>query len=214
MRVVFGAILSLAVLGGFALMGHDTARPGPEGYLILALSWTPSWCAGEGDARGDTRCATGSGAGWLVHGLWPQHEGGGWPEYCDTPYPAASRTQTAAMTDIMGSSGLAWHQWRKHGTCSGLDAETYFERTRAAFAALALPDAPGQDRPTRPEQLLARVQQANPGLQDDMAIVTCRAGLVQELRLCLTHDLRYRACDGDVLARMCRSESVVKPALR
>lgn len=214
MRVVFGAILLLAVLSGFALMGRDTARSGPEGYLILALSWTPSWCAGTGDARGDARCATGSGAGWLVHGLWPQHEGGGWPEYCDSDHAPASRVQTAAMRDIMGSSGLAAHQWRKHGTCSGLDAETYFDRTRAAFAALALPDAPTQDRPTQPQDLLDRVQQANPGLSDGMAIVTCRAGLVQELRLCLTHDLRYRPCDDDVLARMCRSGSVLKPALR
>ena len=33
-----------------------------------------------------------------------------------------SRRESQQMADIMGSGGLAWHQWQKHGRCSGLSA--------------------------------------------------------------------------------------------
>ena len=46
------------------------------------------------------------------------------------------------MADIMGTGGLAWHQWRKHGVCSGLSAADYFRLSRLAY-----------DRVTRPEVL-------------------------------------------------------------
>jgi ribonuclease T2 len=47
-----------------------------------ALSWTPNWCAREGDARGAPQCD--AGQGWFtLHGLWPQYEEG-WPSFCPT----------------------------------------------------------------------------------------------------------------------------------
>ncbi len=47
---------------------------------------------------------------------------------------------TAEMADIMGNSGLAWHQWKKHGTCSGLSARDYFALSRRAYAAVNRPE--------------------------------------------------------------------------
>ena len=33
----------------------------------------------------------------------------------------------------MPSMGLIGHQWRKHGSCSGLSQKAYLDTTRAAF---------------------------------------------------------------------------------
>lgn len=198
------------------LEGTATSDAPRAGYLVLAISWTPSWCAGEADRQDAARCAPGAGAGWLVHGLWPQFEGGGWPEFCDTPHDAPSRAQTAAMRDIMGSDGLAFHQWRKHGTCTGLNAQDYFDQTRAAFASVILPERTGPDERrlrVTPDDMLAMVRDANPALGADMAILTCRDNTAQEIRLCLSHDLTPRRCDTDLLARSCRARSVDWPAL-
>ena len=114
-------------------------RAGDFDYYVLALSWTPSWCALEGDARGSAQCDAGQGYGFTLHGLWPQYDEG-WPSFCPTAERAPSRAMTGAMTDIMGSSGLAWHQWRKHGTCTGLSAEDYFRLSRLAYESITRPE--------------------------------------------------------------------------
>ena len=107
-------------------------------YYVLSLSWSPTWCALEGDARGSPQCAASAGFGWVLHGLWPQYETG-WPSYCRTDARNPSRSDTAAMADVMGTAGLAWHQWNKHGRCTGLSSQDYFTLSRLAF-----------DRVTRP----------------------------------------------------------------
>lgn len=208
---------TVAVIVMQQFLEDATAPQTPRsGYLVLAISWTPSWCAGEGAGRDEPRCAAGSGAGWLVHGLWPQFEAGGWPEFCDTPHATPTRAQTAAMRDIMGSDGLAFHQWRKHGTCAGMNAQDYFDQTRTAFANVALPEriSAADDRlRIAPADLLAAFRSANPDVGEDMAVLTCRDSMAQEIRLCLTHDLTPRRCDSDLLARNCRARSVALPAL-
>ena len=52
-------------------------------YYVLSLSWSPTWCALEGDARDAPQCDPAADAGWSLHGLWPQNERG-WPSYCLT----------------------------------------------------------------------------------------------------------------------------------
>ena len=75
----------------------------------------------EGDARDRRNAMKASGHGWILHGLWPQFHRG-YPSFCRTAERPPSRGMTSAMADIMGTSGLAWHQWKKHGTCTGLSA--------------------------------------------------------------------------------------------
>ena len=230
MRRISAALIAIIALAG-AYLYHKGQNNAPwvdasataqqptdteqSGYLLLAVSWTPSWCAAEGTARGADRCRIGAGAGWLVHGLWPQFDDGGWPEFCDTAHSPPSRAQTAAMIDIMGSDGLALHQWRKHGSCSGMSAGAYFETTRAAFASLTMPDkiSATQDRlRMSPAGLLAAFRAANPAIGEDMAILTCRDGMAQEIRLCLNHDLTPRRCDLRLLSRGCRARKIALPA--
>ena len=191
------AILAALVLAGPA--GADTA--GDFDYYVLALSWTPNWCAAEGDARRDARCADGAGLGWGLHGLWPQHETG-WPSWCRTTERDPTRAETAQMGRVMGSSGLAWHQWQKHGRCSGLSAPDYFATAARALDSVVLPAV--FDALKQPVRLPARVVEeafleANPTLTRDMITVTCKDRAVQEVRVCLTRDLAPRRCGADVI---------------
>ncbi|MEY8842533.1 ribonuclease T, partial [Cribrihabitans sp. XS_ASV171] len=101
-------------------------------YWVMALSWSPNWCATEGDARGADQCDARHGHGWILHGLWPQYDRG-WPSFCRSPHAPPSRAMTRAMEDIQANSGLAWHQWKKHDTCSGLDAADYYALSRLAY---------------------------------------------------------------------------------
>jgi ribonuclease T2 len=171
-------------------------------YYLLSLSWTPSWCLTGGDPDHE-QCDPRRDLGFTLHGLWPQYDDGGWPEYCTTPHRDPSRRQTAAMRDIMGSGGLAWYEWKKHGRCSGLDADTYFSTARFAYTTLDL-DL-GDAARTTASDLEATFLDANPAFDADEVIVTCGSGRVQEIRICLDTDLAPRACAQDVLADSCRS---------
>ena len=204
-RRLWPLLLLLATLGARA-----EAR-GEFDYWILALSWSPSWCAAEGGPDA-AQCAPERDLGFIVHGLWPQYERG-WPEWCDGAAPDPSRRAAGAMADVMGSGGLAAYQWRKHGRCSGLSARDYFQLTREARWRIAVPaDLRALGRTVRIDAAVieAAFVAANPGLEADAITVTCRDGRFREARICLDRDLRFRACAPDA-ARDCRGMTVLPP---
>ena len=205
------ATLACAAWAGAA--GADGERAGAFDYYVLALSWTPTWCALEGDARDSDQCDAGQGFGFTLHGLWPQYEAG-WPAFCPTAARPPSRGMTAAEADIYGSSGLAWHQWRKHGSCSGLAARDYYALAREAYGRIARPDV--LRRLDREVALPADVVEeafleANPGLTPDGVTVTCRSGRIQEVRICLDRDLSARACAPDVSRDCTLDDAILSP---
>lgn len=170
-------------------------------YYVMALSWSPSWCALEGDARQSPQCDASEDHGWILHGLWPQYEDG-WPANCRTRFRAPSRSQTGDMADIMGTSGLAWHQWNKHGVCSGLDSQDYYALSRLAYGKITRPEVFRRlDRSvTLPAAVVEQAfLEANPDLQADQITITCKQDYIQEARICLTRDLEYRDCGRDVI---------------
>lgn len=187
-----------------AVLTAGSARAGDFDYWLLALSWSPAWCATE--ARGPAeQCDPDRDLGFVLHGLWPQYEDG-WPEHCTTAARDPSKRQTAAMADVMGSGGLAWHQWRKHGRCSGLAAKAYFDLARLAFTLTARPAlAPRMSAEAIEDAFL----DANPGLAPGHLVVTCRDGMVREVRLCLTRDLAPRDCGRDVERASCRARGAL-----
>lgn len=190
-------------------------RAGDFDYYVLSLSWSAAWCALEGDARDDPQCEDGRGLTFILHGLWPQNEDG-WPSFCRTVERDPSRAQTAAMADIMGGAGLSFYQWKKHGRCSGLSAEGYFRTARDAFGRIKIPDLfAGVDRPlTLPASVIEEAfLEANPRLSRDQITITCKEGLIQEARICLTRDLATRRCGQDVI-RDCRLKDAVLEPVR
>lgn len=184
-------------------------------YYVLSLSWSPNWCALEGDARGSPQCEDGRDLGWVLHGLWPQFKSG-WPSYCRTTHRNPTRSQTAAMADIMGDPGAAWYQWKKHGRCSGLSAEDYYELARRAYHAVNRPQVFRQlDRPVRlPASVVEEAfLKSNPGWSPGAVTITCKSSRIQEVRLCLTRQLQVRNCGTDV-ARDCRMRDALFDEIR
>ncbi|SNX68654.1 ribonuclease T2 [Cereibacter ovatus] len=176
--------------------GAGNDRAGDFSHYILALSWQPTWCALEGEARGAEECSW--GRGFTLHGLWPQREEG-WPAFCRTVERDPSRGETGAMADVM-APGLAWYQWKKHGRCSALPPEAYFALMRDAVAAVAVPGPLRdlrEDIELPPSVLEDAFIEANPGLSPDGITVTCAKGHIKEVRICLTPDLAFRRCAPD-----------------
>ena len=100
-----------AALALLASPAWSEDRAGDFDYYVLSLSWSANWCAIEGDSRNSPQCDPAEDHGWILHGLWPQYEQG-FPANCSTSMRPPSRSDTGAMADIMGTSGLAWHQSR------------------------------------------------------------------------------------------------------
>lgn len=200
-------------LASFAQAEGEPA--GKFDYYVMALSWSPNWCALEGDRRDADQCDPKLDYGWIMHGLWPQFERG-WPSYCNTSARNPSRSETQAMEDIMASGGLAWYQWKKHGRCSGLSSAAYFALTREAYAKINRPAV--FRKLDKSVKLPARVVEeafleANPDLDADQITITCKSGRIQEARVCLTKDLEYRSCGADVI-RDCTMERAIFDPIR
>lgn len=190
-------------------------RTGEFDYFVLSLSWSPNWCAREGDARKSPQCGADKNHGWVLHGLWPQYERG-YPEYCNTTEQPPSRRMTKEMSDIMGTSGLAWHQWKKHGTCSGLSAQEYYSTSRQAYYQITRPEIfrKLQNSVRLPASV---VQDAflrdNKALGPDMITITCKGDQIQEARICLTKEFEPRTCGADVI-RDCTATRALFEAIR
>ena len=213
MRLI-GLVLALLVAAPPAQAEGEAA--GDFDYYVMALGWSSSWCRLEGDARDDPQCDAGRGLTFTLHGLWPQYDPTGWPSYCRTTARDPSRGDSEAMADIMGGSGLAWYQWKKHGRCAGLAAKDYYATMRRAYGSVVIPPVFALvDRDLTLDALIVEEAfvESNPSLSRDQVTVTCDEGLIQEVRVCLAPDLTPRRCGSDVI-RDCTLKDAVLGAVR
>ena len=173
---------------------RDTAgQNGAYDYYVMALSWSPTFCQTHPDE--EEQCGH-KGYGFVLHGLWPQYEGGNGPQRCASDAEPDRHTVAQALA-FMPSRRLINHEWRAHGTCSGLDPAAYFQLADRAFASLQVPaelKAPRRDVQTTADDLRAALKRANPALRDDMLSLHCSQGELVEVRLCLDKDLALRRC--------------------
>jgi ribonuclease T2 len=99
---------------------------------------------------------------------------------------------------VFPEEGLARHEWRVHGTCSGLSPADYFRAVRQARDRVRVPDEfqrAGAPQNLTPLEIARAFAQVNPGLRPDTMAVVCRREALQEMRFCLDRDLRsFRSC--------------------
>jgi ribonuclease T2 len=192
---------------------QDTAQQSFDFY-VLALSWSPSYCEIKGSGADAEQCG-GKPLGFTVHGLWPQYERG-FPEDCAIGQPGGvSREILRKIDTVLPADGLARHQWRKHGTCSGLDQEAYFRTLYDAFSKISIPGEYrriDQARTTSPKRVEADFMAANPGIPANGFAPVCNDGYLTEVRICMTKELVFRACD-QVDKNSCRAGNVRLPPM-
>jgi ribonuclease T2 len=168
-----------------------TGVPGEFDFYLLSLSWSPGFCATH---RGGSEC--GRRLGFVVHGMWPQYGGGDYPVNCsDAPGPANPR----AYTDMIPTASLVEHEWKKHGTCSGMTANAYFTAIRKAFAGVRIPAGIGTGRDAgwvAPERLLEAFAKANPGYPEGSFVLSCGDNRLTAIEVCLSKDLQPQRCRG------------------
>lgn len=196
---------------------EETAPPLGSGFdfYVLALSWSPSYCAAEGEDANRQQCAAGRPYAFVVHGLWPQFERG-YPEDCPTDKRDVSNETARKLYDLMPSAGLIRHEWRTHGTCAGLSQDDYFATLRMAREKVAIPAEFGRldvYRSVSPADAERAFLQSNPSLPADGIAVTCDKHYLREVRICLTKALSFRACP-EVDRRSCRLDKAVMPPVR
>lgn len=212
------AVLAVFSSFGIAALAQSKGERGTLGdfdYYVLALSWSPSYCAAAGERANRLQCASGRQFSFVVHGLWPQYDKG-WPQFCDRRPSRVSRSDVDRMLDIMPSPGLVRHQWEKHGTCTQLTANDYLELTRKAYDAIRIPEAfgrIGRFLTVDPRKVENSFLKANPDLSPEGISVTCDRRRLREVRVCFTKDLAFRACPA-VDNRACRKRRVVMPPVR
>ncbi|KRR08383.1 ribonuclease T [Bradyrhizobium jicamae] len=208
----------VAVSAGLAFaQDRRQNAPGEFDFYVLALSWSPSFCeaAAERGNSGRSQVQCSRPYSFVVHGLWPQYERG-FPEYCQRPSPRLDRNIMTSMLDLMPAPGLIFNEWDKHGTCSGLGARAYFESVRKARAAVKIPEEfleLSEQKILAPGDLEAAFIKINPGLSSSAISVICSSRRLSEVRICLSKDMQFRACE-EIDRRTCRRDEVVMPPVR
>jgi ribonuclease T2 len=201
-------------------------EPGKFDFYVLVLSWSPSFCEaskersqerGQGrrpNRAGDPQCG-GRPFSFVVHGLWPQYEIG-FPAFCQVPAPRLDRNIVSSMLDLMPSPRLIFHEWDRHGTCSGLSANGYFETVRKARAVVKIPaDFLELDKPimVTPDEVTQAFIKANAGLSRGSIAIDCDSKRLNEVRVCLGKDFSFHECT-EMTRRTCKRDKIAMPAVR
>jgi ribonuclease T2 len=165
-------------------------------HYLLVLSYAPDFCAQPTGRKDPRECGPGRKLGFIVHGLWPQNDQTRGPENCSGS--PVSRSIIQATLPYIPVDSLIQHEWRTHGTCSGLTAAEYFAALRKARDSIRVPaelDQPASRLTLTPAQIQAKLAAANPRLPASAIALSCyRDDELQEIRICLNKDFTPRAC--------------------
>lgn len=188
-------------------------------YFVLVLSWAPSFCNSHPDQDDTRECSdTNRPYSFIVHGLWPEYQKG-WPQFCDTDTQPVPEHIVNAMIDIMPSEQLIQHEWLKHGTCSNLDQQTYFNTIRTLFSHIRIPQRyVSLENPITisPEQLKQDFMDVNPLLNESMIYVKCKSRSTRKnlksVKICFNKSGVPRACGQNETS--CKADCITMPAVR
>ncbi len=206
-------------LAGVLPAAAQSGKAGVFDYYTLVLSWSPTFCEGKSQGEEGAQCNGKRDYAFVLHGLWPQYERG-FPEACRIgKKPWVPGPLIDSMLDIMPSPKLVIHEYKKHGTCSGLDPNGYYALARKLYGKITIPpafQAPTKAIVTSAGEVEAAFLAANPQMSPEMLSVACgRRDRVREVRVCFTREGELRSCGrNEAQERLCRAEKVTMPPVR
>ena len=207
-------LLALAACrsGSAPKLSSETSQPAkPEAahtpaqfdFYLLNLSWSPEFCHSHPSAAECAMHAT-----FVLHGMWPQNTDGTYPHNCsNAPGPA----DPSKYSDIYPDSSLLEHEWKTHGTCSGLSPDDYFTAARKAFQSVKIPpDLAGLTSQTSmpPGRILGLFTTVNPQIPQSALALSCGSNYLTAVEVCLDKNFQPAACSG---VRSCRANTVRIP---
>lgn len=180
--------------------GYSPTHSANFDYYLLNLSWSPEFCYKHSEAPECAEHRT-----FTLHGLWPQRLDGTYPEHCSEQPPPADPER---FRDLYPDAGLLRHEWETHGTCSGLDPDSFFIDARSAVRALHVPPqlaSLDHQISLAPEAILSAFIDSNPGLPRASLALSCGNNFLTAVEVCLNKQLQPMSC-GPV--RSCRANAV------
>ncbi len=228
MLALVAAVAGLVATAAHAQRSYDRGGraanhvAGVFDHYVLSLSWSPTHCAEVDPRQRDPQCGPRPPRpyAFVLHGLWPQYERG-WPESCQTQFrPFVPDGVIDRMLDIMPSRKLVIHEYRKHGTCSGLEPGPYFDLSRRIFETVRMPDRfvnPAAPFTIGREEVVDAFLAANPKLSRDMIAVACggTGNRLKEVHICFSRDGKPADCGArNEQRRLCRADRLYVPPVR
>ena len=205
MRITTSIALVVGLLlTGIAMDARSRRKPSVRSgnafdFYLLSLSYAPDFCDQSG-SQDPKECGKGRKVGYVVHGLWPQSNGGRGPENCGGS--PVSQGIVQLMLNYMPTASLIQHEWQTHGTCSGLTADAYFAQVRQAKDNLKIPATlaqPASALTSNAGAIESQFAKANPSYPNGTFRTSCYGnGELQEVRVCLTKTVAAMACPASV----------------
>jgi ribonuclease T2 len=180
--------------------------PGKFDFYVMALSWSPDYCATKGD-QDPQQCGPGKQLGFVLHGLWPQYDRG-FPANCTNA--AFDPSMQQKFPGLYPSTKLYTHEWEKHGTCSGLSQTAYHQLAMDVKTTVVVPDRyqkPRQPIRTTLQGLKEDFVAVNPGMSVDSVAPSCKDSgrFLQEVLVCRSADGGAGTCSAEVLKKSQKS---------
>jgi ribonuclease T2 len=195
-QILIGAGLLLATT---STMAKDQK---PFDFYVMSLSWSPEFCQSHPREQQCTRQY-----GVVLHGVWPQYQSG-YPQSCSRESMPGKLVHEFA--GLYPNDGLAFHEWKRHGTCSGLSPQDYLQFSQQVKQNFIEPnELKSLTKPLRvtSEQLSQKIIAANPKLNNQSLSYTCtgRGRFLQEIHVCLDKTGNALACSDEIQRKSRRS---------
>ncbi|MET3528251.1 ribonuclease T2 family protein [Phenylobacterium koreense] len=176
---------------------REIVRDAPTASYMLALTWSPQYCAGRQNARSAQVQCRDNRFGFVLHGLWPNGAGSRHPRYC-APAQALQVSTVRKHLCMTPSADLLQHEWAAHGVCGWRTPEAYFKQAAELWGGLHKPSLSfANGRATTAGEIRRAFVAANPQLRrDGLYVKVAKGGWLEDVRVC--YDLRFRptACRG------------------
>lgn len=202
-------LLLLLIVGGLVFCHYKKSRVIPNhaisakqeqgfDYYLLALSWSPFYC--KAHLTDKSQCGQGQTYRFILHGLWPQNNCKN-PASCYPSYCSCKRLDESTIREMlpfMVKPKLIKHEWEKHGTCSGLTQEQYFNSARNLFIQIKIPVIFSQTSTSvslTAKKITELFMQSNPKLNyNSIRLITNKSGELSAIEICFDKSLSSVAC--------------------